>query len=552
MNNFYLFTKKSTTKLFVFFLLLTAYNSFSQVVWHANPDTSTNVNSFFNRFDTAQSKTTGDCDPAGTSAASVNTVIDGAYGRVWRIRKPKGRQRAELARTNGSRSNFSHGNGQTYYYGWRFKISVDGTISSSDKVTVWQWKTEAPGGKQNYPLNMEYSNGKLFLEAWGPCLNSTGKLNSAWSSCSGSISKRRTTLATVDVPENRWVDIVLRITKDAASGSTGGSASARNGSVEFWFNGVKQRLGNSGAQEYRATIASSGTKATHRTNDGPFSQAHNVYPKWGAYNGKACKYNITTYLDEMRVATTLADASPATHNPIGNTSSGSTANIEGSWYRLRNVATNLYMRGEGENVKTTTSSSGNDKQFRFIKQGSFYNIDIRKTSGTGTGIMRTVASQNRLKLTNLSPRNDGDKRYDIKRLSDGTYYIKSTNTDKYLQNNTSNSVTLTVRAPSSNNRAKWRFTRVSSTKSSAQDKNAVEASISIFPNPVNDNFNINLNGIDKANVTISSVLGKVVYSNTVTNKSISLSKSNGFSSGIYILRAVDNNGNTHTKKFIIK
>lgn len=545
-------------------VLLTSYVGIAQVRWYANPDASTNVTSFFNRFDTAQSRTTGDCNPAGTSPASVTTVVDGEYGRVWRITKPKGRQRAELARTNGSAStgNFNHGRGEAFYYGWRWKISVDGTIAASDKVTVWQWKTDVPGGHQNYPLNMEYANGRLFLEAFGPCVNNNGNLRNIWSDCSGSISLRRTTLASVSVPENRWVDIVLRIRKGAAGENSGNSGGSGNGSVEFWFNGVKQRLGNTDSQQYEASIATSGTKANHRTNDGDFSVAQNVYPKWGSYNGKACKYSITTFYDEMRIATTLSAASPATHNPIGS-SGGNNTNITGSWYRLKNVATNRFMRGDGENVKTASSSSGNDKQFRFIRQGNYYNIDIRKTGGTGTGIMRTVASQNRLKLTNLSPRNNPDKLYDVMRLSDGNYSIKATNADKFLQNNTSNTVTLTVRGPGGNNRAKWEFVRVGAAKNSnnqKEDANALNTNediaslktVLISNNPIDDTFNITLKGIDTAQVTISSILGQVVFSTQTRDKNITLSKSNGFTSGIYIVKVKDDKGDILIKKFVVQ
>lgn len=561
MKQLFFTNKKTISRLFVLCMLLTSYISIAQVRWHANPDTSTNVTSFFNRFDTAQSKTTGDCNPSGTSAASVTTVVDGAYGRVWRITKPQGRQRAELARTNGSLSSgsFSHGNGEAFYYGWRWKISVDGTIAASNKVTVWQWKTDVPGGQQNYPLNMEYANGRLYLEAFGPCINTNNTLRTIWSDCSGSIGLRKTTLANVSVPENTWVDIVLRIRKGAAGENSGQSSGYGNGSVEFWLNGVKQTLGNSGAQNYTANIASSGTKANHRTNDGDFSDAHNVYPKWGSYNSNACKYKITTFYDEMRVATTLSAASPATHNPI-STGGGS---ITGSWYRLKNAQTNRYMDGNGENVATSTSSSGNDKQFRFVKQGNFYNIDIRKTGGTGTGIMRTVASQNRLKLTNLSPRNNSDKLYDIQRLSDGKYSIKATNAGKFLQNNTSNTVTLTVNGPGGNNRAKWSFIRVGAAKNINKGKDnavaeeiieesSVLKAVSVYPNPVNNTFNIALNGIEKAEVTISSILGQTIYSTTTTDKNITLSKSNGFSTGIYLVKVIDEKGTRFIKKFVVK
>ena len=542
--------KSNGIKLLLVAILLSSYGLQAQVRWYADPDRSTNVNNFFRRFDPDASLQNQDCDPSTTNP-TVNTTTDGAYGKVWRITKPKGRQRAELARTEGDLStlgNFNHSAGRGYYYGWRWKINVDGTIASSDKVTVWQWKTAGSGGAQNYPLNMEYSNGTLLLEAWGPCLNSNGSVSNNWSNCSGSISKRRTTLASVNVPENTWVDLVVRIVKDD---------DPDKGSVEFWVNGQKQTLGNSGADEYRVKLDASSKKAYHRTNDGSLNSAHSVYPKWGSYNRKACKYKITTFYDEMRVASSLTDASPATHNPINTTSnSSSNNNITGSWYRIKNAETGRYIDSNGENLVTGTSTSGHDKQFQFIKQGDFYNIDIRKNSGTGTGIFRTISSQNRLKITNLSPRNDADKRYEINRLSDGKYSIKATNADKYLQNNTSNTVTLTVRAPAGNNRAKWELIRVgaaSKTIGNIKEVINTKKSITIFPNPVKNKFSINLENIEAANIAVFNMLGKTVFSSTIKgNNPLELSKSNGFKSGIYLLKAIDNTGKTYAKKFIVK
>lgn len=545
-------TRQKKTMLLLAFSVLTFCNLEAQVRWYANPDVSTNVNDFFRRFDPDASLRNADCNPSTTNP-TVNTVTEGNYGRVWRVTKPKGRQRAELARTEGDRStlgNFNHTAGSGYYYGWRWKINVDGTISSSDKITVWQWKTAGSGGSQNYPLNMEYTNGKLLLEAWGPCLNSNGSVSSSWSNCSGSITKRRTTLASVNVPENTWVDLVVRIVKDD---------DPDKGSVEFWVNGVKQTLGNADADEYEVKLDRTSKKAFHRTNDGSLNSAHSVYPKWGSYNRKACKYKITTFYDEMRVASSLADASPETHNPI-NTSSNSnnttTSNITGSWYKLKNVQTGRYMDSNGEDIATSTSSSGHDKQFRFVKQGNYYNIDVRKSSGKGTGIFRTISSSNKVKITNFTPRNDGDKRYDIKKLSDGTYSIKSTNTNKYLQNNTSNTVTITVKSPSNNKRAKWKLERVGPTGKVIENSKELlkneKKSISIYPNPVKSNFTVSLEGIDSAHVTISNMLGKVVFRQNITNNQLEFSKSNGFNSGLYILRAVDNQGDVYIKKFIVQ
>ena len=49
------------------------------------------------------------------------------------------------------------------------------------------------------------------------------------------------------------------------------------------------------------------------------------------------------------------------------------------------------------------------------------------------------------------------------------------------------------------------------------------------------------------------MLGKTVFSSTIKgNNPLELSKSNGFKSGIYLLKAIDNTGKTYAKKFIVK
>lgn len=127
-------------------------------------------------------------------------------------------------------------------------------------------------------------------------------------------------------------------------------------------------------------------------------------------------------------------------------------------FKLKNVQTNRYMDGNNSDLVTGTSTSGNDKKFTFIKQGDYYNIDIQKTSGTGTGILRAMGDD-KVKVTNLSPRSDTDKSFEIKQRTDGTYSIKSVRYNKYLQNSTSNKVSLTSSGPDSNKRARWKIVR---------------------------------------------------------------------------------------------
>lgn len=127
-------------------------------------------------------------------------------------------------------------------------------------------------------------------------------------------------------------------------------------------------------------------------------------------------------------------------------------------------------------------------------------------------------------------------------LSDGRHSIKATNAGKFFENNTSNTVTLTVNGPGRNNRAKWEFNRVAAAKNAigkteelaidleAIPSNHVVKSVKLFPNPVavTGTFSIKLNGQTKAEITITNLLGKTVYKTTVESNILELNKANKF------------------------
>ncbi|MFL1897194.1 Ig-like domain-containing protein [Aquimarina sp. 2-A2] len=283
-------SKLTLAIVFVFFLTNIAVEA--QELWYGDPNKS--VKSSFRRFDSGNA---GDnCSNQSNNSSTATTVTDPEYGKVWRIRKPKGQKRGEFARTTGTVNSYVPKDGDVVYYGWRWKIESTPNINSG--IAVWQWKTDASNqnNTQNYPLNMGYGNGKLSLSAWGPCYPS-------WNSCSGSISQRMTVLWNKSVPEDTWVSFVLKIKM---------SRNKDVGYVEFWYNGEKQTLTNSGFQDYKVKLSADGKRAYHKTFDGTV-----VYPKWGAYNANACNFDVSAYYDEMRVAKTLGEATPS------GTSSGS-------------------------------------------------------------------------------------------------------------------------------------------------------------------------------------------------------------------------------------
>jgi len=63
--------------------------------------------------------------------------------------------------------------------------------------------------------------------------------------------------------------------------------------------------------------------------------------------------------------------------------------------------------------------------------------------------------------------------------------------------------------------------------------------IQIYPNPVSDEFEIALNNIENATISIYNMEGQMVYTTVTNKKSIKLSKQGLFSTGIYIVKVSD-------------
>lgn len=263
----------------------------NEVLWFA--DTEKQVRTVFRRLDPdGNANPTGDrCVDDPNNPPSVSILTDATYGNYWRVTKPISRKRAELARTNG----LIPEEGKKYYVAWRWRINSSAAIEND--VAVFQWKTDEGGdinnNKQNYPFNFTYSNNQLTLNAFGPAEPNWNR--------PGSITQRKTSLWTGDVPLNNWVTFVIGITIDNDFNS---SNNRFDGTIELWFNGVKQEFSNSNFKDYQVVLSADSKTAYHKTNDGI-----EVYPKWGAYNENACNLEIDTDYNMMRVGTTYESVS---------------------------------------------------------------------------------------------------------------------------------------------------------------------------------------------------------------------------------------------------
>ncbi|MBD0724730.1 hypothetical protein B6A10_06020 [Flavobacterium sp. L1I52] len=94
-------------------------------------------------------------------------------------------------------------------------------------------------------------------------------------------------------------------------------------------------------------------------------------------------------------------------------------------------------------------------------------------------------------------------------------------------------------------------------KENLDDKSIVDAddeiaSIKVYPNPVKDLFTISLKGINSAEIIVTDLLGKIVYQTKTNEHSIQIAKGQQFVSGIYMVKVIDDNGNTYEDKLIVQ
>jgi hypothetical protein len=244
-----------------------------------------------------------------------------------------------------------------------------------------------------------------------------------------------------------------------------------------------------------------------------------------------------------------------------STNTSQPTDLTKGWYKIKNLETGRYLRSvKKKSIVAASVNTGNDKQWRFVKSGNFYNIDSRTTS-TGSGILR--AKQNDIIGTQkTAPKADVDKVWSINEVSDprGTYRIELKNTNRYIYNKTSNGNKVIELNTKVGNRSKWYLEPVTAAKTSEKKqvaeqeevlKNNSETDVTVYPNPTTDEFNISLKGIEKATVFITDILGKKVYTNTIANQ-LHIIKSNNFSKGIYLIKIIDENQKTYNKKLVIK
>lgn len=266
-------------------------------------------------------------------------------------------------------------------------------------------------------------------------------------------------------------------------------------------------------------------------------------------------YAVNANSDKRKVLCYEIDLGAASDN---GSSSGndSPSDITNGWFKIKNIETGRYLRAVGGgDVVAASVNSGNDKQWRFVKTGNYYNIDSR-TTGDGSGILRATGNTI-IGTKRNAPLNDRDKVWKVNKVfsPSGAFRIELKDTKTYIYNETSNSnkdIRLNTKV---GNRSKWILEPVASSKTGDKKESEIVqnntlSDIVIYPNPTNSSFTIKLQGIDSGKVYITDMLGKLVYSNSI-NGEVRLTKDNKLSNGIYFVKVAGDNQKTYTKKLVI-
>lgn len=227
------------------------------------------------------------------------------------------------------------------------------------------------------------------------------------------------------------------------------------------------------------------------------------------------------------------------------------SDLSGDIYRLKNLATGMYLDSENSEIIASNSSEGVDKEWEFVKvnDGIYYNIDskssrgiLRFTGGTAGTMINTGFS---------APRPDSDKMWSI--IYDevsNTFSFKTRIGSRYLYHNTDNSI---IHSTKTDDRSKWIAESTSAAVVlSTNDEKLRPNAVSIYPNPAKDEFTIKMNGLGKTNIAISNILGKLIYTANTKENAIRIPTLGTFKTGLYLIKITGANQQVYYQKLVIE
>ncbi len=210
--------------------------------------------------------------------------------------------------------------------------------------------------------------------------------------------------------------------------------------------------------------------------------------------------------------------------------------LTGTWFRLKNRFSNRYLdAGSGFSLGTEASPTGFDKQFRFVRSGDFFNIDVRRNSANDSnGILEAMDNNNRnVIVTRTNPvSTDTNRQWAITVNSNGVATLRNRARNAFLRDSGGSA---THDATNDTNHTRWTLERVESVSKEfgVLDKiDTTKSSIFASPNP-SENGVFNLS--QPESWTVSNLNGQTILNGQGTVVDLSSKQR-----GLYILRTSSN------------
>ncbi|TNJ44977.1 T9SS type A sorting domain-containing protein [Tamlana fucoidanivorans] len=218
--------------------------------------------------------------------------------------------------------------------------------------------------------------------------------------------------------------------------------------------------------------------------------------------------------------------------------------VSGQLVYIKNVATGEYLKGPNtDTYEMGVYTGGDDFKFYLVESGSYWNIDSENR-----GIMRGVGStRTTVHTTKAPPAGDVDKVWTAVSLGSDTYqfYLRDNGAMLMQWNSSDGALKLLKDDAGTDTSAHW----VLETSEPVLSNEKFDTSSIFISNPVNNILDIKGLTASVNKVSVYSLLGNVVLTQSLQGESaISLNVS-GLASGMYIVKLQGENG-SFSKKIV--
>ena len=225
-------------------------------------------------------------------------------------------------------------------------------------------------------------------------------------------------------------------------------------------------------------------------------------------------------------------------------------------YKLKNVATGKYLTSSGSVIVASDSGIGLDKEWLFVpttlNSKSYYNIDSKVNGvlrATGLGHSEPYII---LSTTKAPPTQDVDKIWTLHYDEfDDTYRFEVKDSGRFLYHETDGKF-YNLPTDENDERSKWQVETYGESLLNVEKNVLKISSVRVYPNPAKDKFTIEFNKMNPTEIKIYTILGKLIYEQKITSSKLEINLPTKFTTGVHLLKVINNNNKIHYSKLIIE